>query len=184
MTWDDERTAALKQNYNDGLSCRENAAALGGVTRSAVIGKLNRLGLGTGKEKRGGAGALTAARIRSEQRGGNVDELNYAKRSRAKREANSAKARTRRQQSAADLRDYFAAGEIVDLPPDQSAVAVRFMQLSKDTCRWPIGDPRAPSFVFCGAKPIENRPYCERHSRMAFQQLERRPGYVFKQAAE
>jgi GcrA cell cycle regulator len=43
--WTDDRVGRLKQLWTDGLSAREIARALGGVTRNAVIGKLHRLGL-------------------------------------------------------------------------------------------------------------------------------------------
>ena len=39
---------------------------------------------------------------------------------------------------------------------------------SRDKCRWPIGDPRAHDFHFCG-DPIEpGRPYCSAHCAMAY----------------
>lgn len=42
------------------------------------------------------------------------------------------------------------------------------MQLSNQTCKWPIGDPQDKDFHFCGHLPREGRPYCEYHSRMAY----------------
>jgi len=36
------------------------------------------------------------------------------------------------------------------------------------TCQWPIGDPSAQDFKFCGA-PIEpGRPYCAKHCEAAY----------------
>ncbi len=43
------------------------------------------------------------------------------------------------------------------------------LELGEDKCRWPIGDPGAPEFFFCGGKPIEGLPYCGYHSRVAYQ---------------
>lgn len=36
-------------------------------------------------------------------------------------------------------------------------------------CRWPIGDPSADEFHFCGRKPKTGSPYCEAHARKAYQ---------------
>jgi len=45
MDWNDERTAALKQMWMEGMSASQVARQLGGVSRNAVIGKVHRLGL-------------------------------------------------------------------------------------------------------------------------------------------
>jgi GcrA cell cycle regulator len=43
--WTDERIELLKKLWCDGFSAAHIAAELGGVTRSAVLGKVYRLGL-------------------------------------------------------------------------------------------------------------------------------------------
>ncbi len=43
------------------------------------------------------------------------------------------------------------------------------LELSEGKCRWPIGDPSAPDFFFCGGKTIEGLPYCGYHARIAYQ---------------
>jgi GcrA cell cycle regulator len=42
------------------------------------------------------------------------------------------------------------------------------LQLNSRTCKWPVGDPTENDFFFCGAKPIEGKPYCACHCRRAF----------------
>ncbi len=37
------------------------------------------------------------------------------------------------------------------------------------SCRWPIGDPQASDFHFCGKNKVPGLPYCEFHARRAFQ---------------
>lgn len=37
------------------------------------------------------------------------------------------------------------------------------MQLTADTCRFPVGDVGQPGFFFCGAVPERGRPYCAGH---------------------
>lgn len=44
-TWTEERVELLKKLWNDGLSASQIAGEIGGVTRNAVIGKVQRLGL-------------------------------------------------------------------------------------------------------------------------------------------
>ena len=45
MSWTDERIETLKKLWGSGKTAAEIAEELGGVTRNAVIGKANRLGL-------------------------------------------------------------------------------------------------------------------------------------------
>ncbi|MCK5909829.1 MAG: GcrA cell cycle regulator, partial [Caulobacter sp.] len=45
MDWSEERTATLKKLWLEGLSASQVARQLGGVSRSAVIGKVHRLGI-------------------------------------------------------------------------------------------------------------------------------------------
>ena len=45
MEWTQERVDTLKRLWMDGLSARQIAEKLGGVTRNAVIGKAHRIGL-------------------------------------------------------------------------------------------------------------------------------------------
>jgi len=41
-------------------------------------------------------------------------------------------------------------------------------------CRWPIGDPSADEFHFCGRSPKAGSPYCEAHARKAYQPQQQR----------
>jgi GcrA cell cycle regulator len=51
VLWPDARVEALKRAWRDGLSASQIAARLGGgLTRSAVIGKLHRLGVSGGRK--------------------------------------------------------------------------------------------------------------------------------------
>jgi GcrA cell cycle regulator len=45
------------------------------------------------------------------------------------------------------------------------------LELTNETCRWPIGDPTRKSFHFCGepgADLEQGIPYCERHRQRAY----------------
>lgn len=51
--------------------------------------------------------------------------------------------------------------------------------ISDKTCRWPIGDPAAPDFHFCGHTPRSGHPYCDAHCTKAYQ-----PSHAAVRAAE
>jgi GcrA cell cycle regulator len=45
------------------------------------------------------------------------------------------------------------------------------LELTNESCRWPIGDPAKKSFHFCGepgADLAQGVPYCERHRQRAY----------------
>ena len=45
------------------------------------------------------------------------------------------------------------------------------LELTNESCRWPIGDPAKKSFHFCGepgADLAQGIPYCERHRQRAY----------------
>jgi hypothetical protein len=37
-------------------------------------------------------------------------------------------------------------------------------------CRWPISNPGAEDFCFCGNEPVKGLPYCPGHARIAYRQ--------------
>ena len=43
------------------------------------------------------------------------------------------------------------------------------LTLTEQTCKWPIGDPSTEGFHFCGQRSGSGIPYCEYHSRIAYQ---------------
>lgn len=55
--------------------------------------------------------------------------------------------------------------------PDQSqfeCVPISIMDLKPRMCRWPLGDPRSPSFTYCAADTGETRnSYCGSHASVA-----------------
>ena len=58
---------------------------------------------------------------------------------------------------------------------------VTTLTLSSRTCKWPIGDPAASGFHYCGLPPQSGRPYCDEHDRMSYQATPRKkPSPVFR----
>ena len=41
--------------------------------------------------------------------------------------------------------------------------------IGANECKWPIGDPAAEDFHFCGQGAVGGKPYCAYHSQVAFQ---------------
>jgi len=166
--WTDERIAALKRLWSEGYSASRIAALLGGISRSAVIGKVHRLNL---SERRDSPNARRSAHLRRPRK-------------RVLTPRRVIQAPTSR------FAQYLAAASTAELPPPRSAdtVGVTFAQIDADRphqhCRWPVGDPKHPGFGFCGCAPVAGLPYCEAHARRAYTAPEpfRKTslGYTFK----
>jgi GcrA cell cycle regulator len=147
-TWTEERLELLKNGFAAGLTCREIAGEIG-VSRNAVIGKLSRLNL-----TRDGSDELR----RAAQKEG---------RSRPRSKA------VPRSGPRLQYRMLVAVyGETaVDEAPILSEHSCSLLELSEQSCRWPISTPGAADFCFCGNTPLEGLPYCAGHTRLAY-----RPG--------
>src|SRR5258708_21964674 len=159
MTWTDERVETLKKLWAEGLSASQIAAALGGVTRNAVIGKVHRLGL-SGRVKSPSSGAPRARKPRA-----------YAHMLRVTRPSirgNTALAH-------AYEPDIEPEPEFIDnvIPLGQRR---SLLELTEETCRWPIGDPGQPDFFFCGGQTNTRPPHFAHHSPPAYPPPPMRPG--------
>lgn len=150
--WSVERTEALRRLWAEGLSASQVAKELGGVTRNAVLGKVDRLGLG-GRVK---PKSVRPPRIRV----------------RKSSTGNPSAPRARKPMARFDW--WSGPGQpsepqMTDLPPEQSDCAVTFVDLRHDTCRWPMGEGAdLDTLQFCGAAPFPDKPYCARHCRVAY----------------
>jgi GcrA cell cycle regulator len=152
MSWTDERVEILKKLWTDGHSASRIATELGGITRNAVIGKVHRLGL-SGRAK---SPSATAARPRKSRPHAQMLRVgNPAVR------GNIALAH------AYEL-DIEPEPELLDnvIPLGQRR---SLLELTEETCRWPIGDPGHSEFFFCGGRTVTGLPYCAYHSRVAYQ---------------
>ncbi len=174
MGWTEERIAALKSLWEEGLSASQIAARLGGVTRNAVIGKVHRLGLS------GRPSPLRADQARAEAK-----------------PAVSAAPAAPRLVPQPTLTVVRTAAPVEERPPVQvqavapapvqvaaapTAVAVAtpaavvpsgkrvsLLNITDRMCKWPIGHPGEPDFHFCGDRSLTGQPYCQTHASMAYQ---------------
>lgn len=153
MAWTDERVELLKKLWSEGLSASQIAGRLGGVTRNAVIGKVHRLGLSgrvsapSGSVKRQGPRITTPRRV-------------------AKPKFTTIGNLALRALYQPDAEPYLPAVEEFEIP---LAERKSLLDLTEQSCRWPIGDPQTPEFHFCNRNKVTGLPYCEAHSRRAFQ---------------
>jgi GcrA cell cycle regulator len=154
MSWTDERVEFLRKLWSDGLSASQISAELGpGITRNAVIGKIHRLGLAERAKK------VSAQRPR------------VAKPPRQMRQ------RTNGAASHGSLALAFAPHVVAapqHAPEEENVIPiserVSLVELCESMCRWPMGDPHADDFRFCGGKStLGSGPYCAYHARVAYQ---------------
>jgi GcrA cell cycle regulator len=141
--WSDDRVTTLTLLWRDGQSASQIAKALGAVTRNAVIGKIHRLGL-SGRP----APSLPAP-------------------VRAVRPPRPPVQAQRHRPKGPPAR-AAAPGA-----PEGSGMIASVTALGAHTCRWPIGDPKAQDFSFCGR--LAHGPYCPAHTAQAV-----RPGTAWR----
>lgn len=154
--WTDERRATLVKLWAEGRSASQIANHLGAVTRNAVIGIVHRMGLG---------GRATPSRPRK------APSLRAATSCAAPRPPKPAETGLR----APPVARATACNNNLNLGngprdpvgyPDggvQLLATCSLLQLERDMCRFPIGDPRAPDFGFCG-RPQASGSYCGHHA--------------------
>lgn len=153
--WSDDRVERLKTLFEAGLSMSQIAAELGnGVSRNAVIGKVNRLGLqprGWGNKPKSSVKAEPAARQAPS------------------RILRGIAGERERRKCAAIAQEFDPAGDADSSIPVPAEQRVSLDGLTADNCHWPVGDPHSQDFYFCGGNALSGQPYCARHSRVAYQ---------------
>lgn len=147
-TWTDERVTTLKTMWADGHSATQISAVLGSVTRSAVLGKVDRLEL--------------PARI----------TVSYRVKNNTIKPARNPKPKIKIERKRAEDNTLppiaVAAPEVFT-----TEHFVTLMDLENFHCRFPCWEDGVPfdQQFFCGsptADLAESRPYCSFHSRIAF----------------
>ena len=155
MIWDEAEVALLRKLSLDGRSCSQIGKAMG-CSRSAVIGKLHRLGIKHGP---------TA--------------INDARHFRAKPQPKP-KAPPMAQKRSSITGGFQHSGMLPRAPlPEQrqtDVARVDFAGLEPHHCRFPIGEPVEG---FCGHPKVGGIAYCEHHASRCYQPI---PSYWGKSA--
>ena len=137
VPWPTEVEEEAIRLWEAGKTAGEIAVALD-RSRNAIIGKLNRLGI----IPSGRAGVIADMAMRR------VAE---------KRE------RTRRTPLPAPRSSKWRHLKMVDSTDEGRADLISILDITRRTCRWPIGDPKEPGFGFCGRRSLDGEPYCAEH---------------------
>lgn len=161
-SWSEDRVALLMKLHDEGLSSSQIANRMGGLSRSAVIGKIHRLGIARHQapKPKKMASHINRHIIRANKTPhthaavGNGASYQYGKQFGAL------------PPSAAIKRDPDGLPwcEIYIEPKDRKSI----IELDERDCRWPIGDPRDETFHFCGRERFEGTSYCAHHAQVAF----------------
>jgi GcrA cell cycle regulator len=146
-TWTAERVEQLKTCIRAGLTCSRIAAEIG-VSRNAVIGKMNRLGLSRPKTAPAREPDPKGTALRAGNGGSNVTRI---------------------------FSQHRILMRLPAEPPGRSEVislhggrGCSLLELGPGNCRWPISEPGARDFCFCGSTQVEGLPYCMGHARIAY----------------
>lgn len=150
--WTDQRVELLIELNAAGLTKQAISDRLGGgVTRNAVIGKLNRLKLLSGNRGRTFRSNGLGPKVKRHQRQQRVKKFLCAE----ERFELGRKRRGSRRRL------------IMGSPPSGCVEAI--VRLERGSCRWPVGDQH--KFLFC-MRPTNCGPYCTDHMAIAYRCVE------------
>jgi GcrA cell cycle regulator len=135
--WSEEQHNAIVALWNSGESAGFIAAHIG-RTRSAVLGRLHRHGLGRADKAQKAAKAPNPPRQRSRTNGFDLKR-------------------------ARELGGIFE----LPVEEEPAADPVAFLDVTAEQCRWPV-EGEGVAMLCCGASPLKGLPYCARHCRMAY----------------
>lgn len=173
LGWTEQRVEDLTRLWREGHSASRIAIELGGgITRNAVIGKINRMKIDRHRSKpaQPGRPRLPAAPAKPKagapRKAGNaVGGLSF-KIARARKDNLSL---AEAMESVLGRKDDPFASEIPSDGVDVTAlVGIAFADTTERTCKWPVGTATGARLRCCGEPKIEGSgPYCERHTRRA-----------------
>lgn len=147
MAWTVERVALLKKMLEEGFTALQIAEKLGSVTRNAVSGMVHRLGL---------SGSVKVSQVKPHRPA--------TKAVRIKKPQSNHWGNPR-------AHPLILPNLVVEEPSVEEELVIPMAErktldtLIESSCRWPIGDPRAADFHFCGRARMPRMPYCEHHAR-------------------
>jgi GcrA cell cycle regulator len=149
VSWTKERVELLQRLWLEESSASLIAAELGGISRSAVMGKIHRLGLCGSRQH--------ASRMKHERKPRSAGTQEY-------RLATIGSTALRTEPKRVPERDARIF-EPVAVPV---AKMLTVAALTQHTCKWPFGDSREGGFRFCGHDTLEGTPYCRYHTTVAY----------------
>ena len=149
VSWTKERVELLQKLWLEESSASLIAAELGGISRSAVMGKIHRLGLCGSRPH--------ASRVKQQPKPRPAGPREY-------RLATIGSTALRAEPKTATEREP----EIFKPVAVPVAKMLTVAALTQHTCKWPFGDSREGGFRFCGHDTLEGVPYCRYHMTVAY----------------
>jgi GcrA cell cycle regulator len=160
-SWTRERIELLQALWASGATADAIGDRLGGLSRSAVLGKVFRLRLG-------------AAKSAKASRGGEVRTLEDSSLAAAPTIIPAPAAAAVPPAMPGRRRWSRRSDSSRDAPAAANKRGKSLLELTNHSCRWPHGRPGASNFFFCGAPGADlerGMPYCARHARRAYPML-------------
>lgn len=184
MSWTKERVEQLRELWTSGKSASECAAALNfgwprdrHISRSAVIGKVHRLGLPTretptvptmARPARAPRAPVVTPRIKPEamRRPPRQKDVGKAPVVFAKQKFDHVHGDELEQRR--EERRAFGQSKLDAFAPANDD-AIPLITRRFDQCAWPVGEPDRPEGqLCCGAQAVEGKPYCAHHAGIAY----------------
>ena len=187
--WDSGMLKKLKSLVGKGLSTSEMGKKLG-MSKNAVIGKLNRLGWNskTITETAKSKPVAKSSTVKKEKKAVEKKEALKKSKTVVKKSAKVVVAEKKQSGKKATVPNKTIAKAktvVAKLPEVKPASkknkkdlalhelliqhALQMANLKPNQCRWPIGDPDSDNFHFCGETVFAGKPYCYEHCRQAYQ---------------
>jgi len=153
--WTTEREDELRSLWALGLSASQIANRMHTPSRNSIIGKVHRLGLPQRRKQpqMTAAQRLQALEVARQRK-------NELERQRRSGPVGLPKFPWRHKPQEASM----------DIPVEQR---VSIMELTSQTCRWPLWGDDQREGLYCGAATVPGQPYCCGHCALSFNMTER-----------
>ena len=184
--WDSIALKKLKALIGKGLSTSEIGRRLG-MSKNAVVGKLNRLGWNA---KAGGVTTAEAEEKKVAKKSKTEKVVENTKKTPVKKtekktttksedklskkkgtEKAEKKVKSVKAVAEENITEYSSKVSEKSLATHQRIIqhSLEMAGLKPNQCRWPIGDPDSEGFHFCGETVFVGKPYCYEHCKQAYQ---------------
>lgn len=190
--WDNATLKKLKALMGKGLSTSEIGKRLG-LSKNAVVGKLNRLGWNAKAgatptaatkpiTKKAPAPAAKKTATKTAAKKPATKPATKVKTTTTKKSETTAKAKTKVATKTTKTEAKPVAKPAKEPKTTKTSASknlamhqriiqhsLEMANLKPNQCRWPIGDPDSENFHFCGKQVFTGKPYCYEHCRLAYQ---------------
>ena len=191
--WDSSMLKKLKSLVGKGLSTAEMGKKLG-MSKNAVVGKLNRLGWNAKAVEPVAKKTKAPAKKTEISKSGSkrvlksiVSKISLKKSTNKKTTKATPVAKKTTVKANVEKKVVVKTKEapVKEKPVIKTASkktkkdldlhelliqhALQMANLKPNQCRWPIGDPDSDNFHFCGETVFAGKPYCYEHCRQAYQ---------------